>query len=363
MKKKHLVIEYSCIVISLAIVWGVSSYVYSLAQERYKEYKLQVEEILKMAVKREINKRDTHSISISVELHNSNTYEELPLDTVIKINMGTGDGKLSYPVPAYKLHHNIADDGITSSLHSVVLAKNPVDAEAFYTTWRTLILNYANCQNDQWLRISYTDWSNNRIAFCFPDSVLPLQVDSICSVYVGNRGELEATVFANLSWYHFLSASEWLLSIGIWVIVLVPILFKKSLYRFCKRHLTREKVIEKVVAIEREKIVPMKQLEIGIKKYHLGKDIFFDATNHKLQTPQTEIVLKTQIAFSLQCILDAEKYSIDKQELTQKLWPDAQDTDLSNRLYNVIYNLRVILKTYTPFDIISQKNYYCFVER
>lgn len=363
MKKMHLVIKYSYIGISLAIVWVISFYVHSLAQGRYEDYKLQVEEILEIAMKREIDKRDTHSFPASVKLHGSNTYEELPSDTIIRIGIGTGGGEISYLVPAYKLHHNIADNGITSSFHSASLVKNPIDAEIFYTTWHTLMLNYANCQKDQWLRVSYTDWNNNRIGFCFPDSVLPLQADSICSVYVGNRGELEATVFANLSWYHFLTALEWLISIGIWAIVLVPILFKKSLNRFYNRYLTREKVIEKVVTIEKEKIIPMKQLEISIKNYHLGKGIFFDATNHKLQTPQKDIVLKTQIAFSLQCILDAEKYSIDKQELTQKLWPEAQDTDLSNRLYNVIYNLRVILKTHTPFDIISQKNCYCFVER
>lgn len=289
-----------------------------------------------VALKQELEKRGVDKVYFAA----SGSFS-LPADTgeYKVITLESKYGKREYVVPHFKFEHNIENNFQQRGLYSVILSKQPLDADALDAKWNRLLVD-AGFGGKTGTRITVTDLLEQET--CTYSDYRYEKTDSLLSYYIGCRCEVEVTGYIHCSlWDVFSWKDKMLLSAIVFACLLLFYLDKYI--RRSGRHLLARRMSVKTVK------------DVDTRIYQLDDDLFFNPYTKELGNAETKTTLTAQMVILLQGFLDAKDYRLTIEEIMQLLWPE--DTAvLASRVHSVIKRLREYIAKVSNDWIIENGN-------
>lgn len=305
---------------------------YFLYQDKMGYWKRYACGSFQVALKQELEKRGVDKVYFAA----SGSFS-LPADTgeYKVITLESKYGKREYVVPHFKFDHNIENNFQQRGLHSVILSKQPLDADTLDAAWNRLLVD-AGFSGKTGTRITVTDLLERET--CTNSGYPYVKTDSLLSYYIGCRCEVEVTGYIHCSlWDAYSWKGKMLLSAIVLSCLLLFILNK-----YVSRFLVRRMPVEVVKGID-------------TRIYRLDEDLFFNPYTKELGNAETTTILTAQMVILLQGFLDAKDYRLTIEEIIQLLWP-ADTTVLAGRVHSVIKRLRESIAKVSDDWIIENGN-------
>lgn len=227
-----------------------------------------------------------------------------------------------------------------------LLEMYPLSIDSLSVHWNNILSEKQIPINNQ-LRYVYTDLElRNDTVYSIADKQLS-KLDSLTVKYLGFRCEHELVAFVSYPYWLFgLSMGDYCILLLPWILLMLLFVCYPKLESLAKQKMMHEKVIEKMVEVEKEVIVEkeiymvdVQMNKIGI--FHLPDGTVFDSFVGTLSKDGVQQRLQPQTVSLLKLFLDKEDRQATSEEICMKLWGDTRYAD---RLRSAISRLRNDLK-------------------
>lgn len=243
-------------------------------------------------------------------------------------------GKRKYTVPHFKFAHNVENNFQQRGLHSVILRKQPLDADTLNAEWKSLLVD-AGFRGKTGTRITVTDLLEQET--CTYSGYRYVKADSLLSYYIGYRCEIEVTGYIHCSLWNAYSWKDKMLLSAIVLACLLLAFLDKYVRRFWVR------------------IMPVEVVKgIDVRIYQLDDGLLFNSYTKVLGSDDAKCPLTAQMARLLQGFLDAEDYRLTIEEIMQLLWPGTTVT--AERVHSAVKRLRGCIAQVSDDWIIENGN-------
>lgn len=336
----RLLLIYALIGAMAACVTG-----YFLYQNKQAYWKTQAHDAFRLALMEEVQKRSEENVYFSL-----NGDEDLSVVGIndrkkrpITVPMMSKYGKKDFIVPYEKHIHNIERSSDWRAIRSIVLGKYPLKADSLYLVWNGLLAK-TGYSGRTIVRLSVTDWWENKIDTYAGDSLYLSKSDSLVTFYLGYRCEVGVTGYFYYPWWQIYSLMDKALLSALFVGCLLLFFILEHVVRMYRRFFVKEVpvVVEKEVLV-----IGADRIQSHI--YQLETDLFFDADSGELKKADACIKLRPMSAKLLQGFLDAKDYRLTNDEIMKLLWPDGRGT--SGNVHSNIGRLRRYLSEISGWTI------------
>jgi len=228
----------------------------------------------------------------------------------------------------------------------VLFEKHPLSVDSLLANWNGLLSGRHIYVRNQ-IRYIHTDFDlNNDTVFSAVEKQLP-RLDSLTVKYLGFRCEHEMTAYVSSTYWLFdITCMDGCILLFPWLLFVLLFIGYPKLEVWVQRKVTREKIIETTVEVEKEIIVEKKihLANVAIDKaqvFELPDGTIFDAFACTLEKDGLQQRLQPQSVSLLKLFLREKNHQIPSDSICLKLWGDVSHTE---RLYSAIRRLRNDLK-------------------
>ena len=288
----------------------------------------------------EVNKRaEIPMYSYSIGEEGVITLKERIPDSVSVI---TVNGGRKYKINRYKYDNSLIKETRESTGLSTLLRLYPLSLDSLSAYWNNSLSEKQMPVRNQ-LRYVYTDLElQNDTVYSIADKQLS-GLDSLTVKYLGFRCEHELVAFVSYPyWLLGLSMGNYCLLLMPWILLMLLFVCYPKLESLAQQKMTHEKVIEKMVEVEKEVIVEKEiyMVDVQMNKvgiFHLPDGTVFDSLVGTLTKDRVQQRLQPQSVSLLKLFLRKEDRQVTSDEICMKLWGD---TGYADRLRSAISRLR-----------------------
>ena len=288
----------------------------------------------------EVNKRaEILMYSYSIGEEGVITLKERIPDSVSVI---TVNGGRKYKINRYKYDNSLIKETRERTGLSTLLRLYPLSIDSLSAYWNNSLSEKQMPVRNQ-LRYVYTDLElQNDTVYSIADKQLS-GLDSLTVKYLGFRCEHELVAFVSYPyWLLGLSMGNYCLLLMPWILLMLLFVCYPKLESLAQQKMTHEKVIEKMVEVEKEVIVEKEiyMVDVQMNKvgiFHLPDGTVFDSLVGTLTKDRVQQRLQPQSVSLLKLFLRKEDRQVTSDEICMKLWGD---TGYADRLRSAISRLR-----------------------
>ena len=339
MKTKYYILG----VLTILCLLGTGYYAWTL----YDTYRKQMAEwnegakaAFEEALWMEVNKRaEIPMYSYSIGEEGVITLKERIPDSVSVI---TVNGGRKYKINRYKYDNSLIKETRERTGLSTLLRLYPLSIDSLSAYWNNSLSEKQMPVRNQ-LRYVYTDLElQNDTVYSIADKQLS-GLDSLTVKYLGFRCEHELVAFVSYPyWLLGLSMGNYCLLLMPWILLMLLFVCYPKLESLAQQKMTHEKVIEKMVEVEKEVIVEKEiyMVDVQMNKvgiFHLPDGTVFDSLVGTLTKDRVQQRLQPQSVSLLKLFLRKEDRQVTSDEICMKLWGD---TGYADRLRSAISRLR-----------------------
>ena len=322
---------------------GTGYYAWTL----YDAYRKQVEEwnegakvAFEEALWKEVNKRsEIPFYSYSSERNGMMTLNEKIPDSV---SVMTADGLWKYKIDRNKYNNSLIKETMRRVDLGALLEMYPLSIDSLSVHWNNFLSERQLSVRNQ-LRYVYTDLKLQNDTVYSTAKTEFFGLDSLTVKYLGFRCEHELVAFVSYPyWLFVLSMGDYCILLLPWILLVLLFVCYPKLESLAKQKMTHEKVIEKMVEVEKEIIVEKEiyMVDVQMNKvgiFHLPDGTVFDSFVGTLTKNGVQQRLQPQSVSLLKLFLRKEDCQVTSDEICMKLWGDTGYTD---RLRSAITRLR-----------------------
>ena len=262
------------------------------------------------------------------------------------VSVMTMDGWKKYKIDRDKYDNSLIKETRKRGHLGILLGMYPLSIDSLLVNWNSLLSEKHIFIRNQ-IRYIHTDLNlDNDTVLSGVDKLLP-RLDSLTVKYLGFRCEHELAAYVSHTYWLFgiTYIDGCILSLPWLLLVLLFICYPK-LEVWVRRKMTNEKIIEKIVEIEKEVIVEKKihLADVTMDKaqvFELSDGTIFDAFACTLEKDGLQQRLQPQSVSLLKLFLQEKNHRVSSDDICMKLWGDVSHTE---RLYSAIRRLRNDLK-------------------
>ena len=339
MKTKYYILG----VLTILCLLGTGYYAWTL----YDTYRKQMAEwnegakaAFEEALWMEVNKRaEIPMYSYSIGEEGVITLKERIPDSVSVI---TVNGGRKYKINRYKYDNSLIKETRERTGLSTLLRLYPLSIDSLSAYWNNSLSEKQMPVRNQ-LRYVYTDLElQNDTVYSIADKQLS-GLDSLTVKYLGFRCEHELVAFVSYPyWLLGLSMGNYCLLLMPWILLMLLFVCYPKLESLAQQKMTHEKVIEKMVEVEKEVIVEKEiyMVDVQMNKvgiFHLPDGTVFDSLVGTLTKDRVQQRLQPQSVSLLKLFLRKEDRQVTSDEICMKIWGD---TGYADRLRSAISRLR-----------------------
>ncbi len=333
-----------CGVAMVACVIFTSFYIYDCHQDfirQKSDWNDVARDCFWEAVDIEVNKRSDIPVRvITVHEPDSQTlYYPIP-DSVTWVGE---NGEQKYAISPHKYQNSYIKDAEKRIILSFVLEANPIKADVLNECWDSLLLVHGvkphtrvRCAVTNLLGVTDTIFSEANRSY--------QKADSLLSIYMGHRCEVELTGYISYSVWNALTIRSIFLYLLVLGLGCMCIVFRGRIEQMIYRLINRTKNTQEVV---NSPIHPLDASKMTGKFYELGHECYFESAQRELYKHGTKVrKLPPMVAELLQLFLEAPAYRLTENELMDAIWVHGEGT--SDKLHQLIKRLRKVLEEEIP---------------
>ena len=342
--RENIKLLWIVVAIGLITAITIAYFMYQYRREAWSEV---ARSTFAEALKAEVQKRSGNDVYYaSVGYTNLSPEKEYPEDVTVM----SEHGEIKYLIPFYKRKHNIENNPDNRGIQSCLLEEKPLEAGSLNKVW-TGLLQRNSFPGKSMVRISVSDYLENKSRIYSGDSAYISTADSLNSYYIGLRYEVEATSFWVLPWWSLFSVVDILLLCGIVVVSFLSYFGFDYLEKLYRTYIVKTKV----VTLEKQiPVITTNKSESHI--YQLDAGVLFDYDSRKLRKGDKSKSLPPQEADLLKLFLDADDYMLTCVEIATFFWP--KTIDPKNNLYSLVKKTKKSLSPISRCTIDNKKSTY-----
>ena len=361
---------------------------YASYTHRVSECKEAATQELWKAVGEEVTKRDG-KVKPIMYLDGAHTVLPPKSEFPQTFKIRTATGAKEYVVTWHQSSFNISNNPDTRLAHSIMFREQPLDADTLAARWNQK-LRQAGFGGTGLLRVCM-DVDKPQTVYAAGSSASFARADSLTYLTMGGGCEWQLTASLAYRWWQVYAWADWawifvamvITTVLVWLLLhfrairgryltktvekivekpvekIVVKVVEKPIEKIVEKIVEKpvEKVVEKIIVQEVEKEVLISDSNAKqIRIYRFKDDALFDRDNLILQKGDKNVKLTPKWSAVLWQIVEANGERVSASDILAKNWDEKQAT--MDRLYPVIYQLRLRLKEVTVTTIAGEDNCY-----
>lgn len=303
------------------------------------------------AIDIEIEKRSDIPVRITSSENPDSQTLGMPNPTSVKVINQYGER--DYKIPTYKFEHSYIKENGKRIMLSILLEEHPIAIDTLRLRWDSL-LTMRQIKANTYVRCISTDLLEHNDTLYDSPRKIPSQTDSLLSVYMGYRCEIELTGYISHPWQSILTLKNITVLLFPWACCVFIFLFFERLKQFF-RPAPQKIEIEKVIEVEKV-IYVANEVKGKIDGYKLEDGTYLNVINRELQGTDGKVTsVSPQVCIMLSLFFKAPAHRISMNEAIKHIWETASETDTA-KFHRLLRLTRNALKEVTSFSIIHEGN-------